>query len=310
LSQKRFLVFGILRTVHPATRELEAGLRAKPELHDLRLHLSREISALAFNERVLERACDPSVPPEDRLDFFAIFSSNLDEFFTIRVAGLKQLVALGQRERPADALHPAEVLREISQRAHALVARQYAALALSGDLRKALERGGLRPHVPTQWLRDRAAAWFEREVLPVLTPMAIDPGHPFPHLANKSLNLVVRFGLKGRLRFGVVPVPRVLPRLADLAETGSLLLEELIALNVTQLFPQFPVVGCHPCRVTRNRDRGNAVRLEIAASADDEMVGELCAELGLEAADVYRIDGPLDVPALLQAAARLERRAG
>jgi polyphosphate kinase len=258
---------------------------------------------------VLERACDPSVPPEDRLDFLAIFCSNLDEFFTIRVAGLKQMLA-GEQERPADALHPAEVLREISLRAHALVARQYAALALSGDLRKSLERGGLRPHVLTQWLRDRAAAWFEREVLPVLTPMAIDPGHPFPHLPNKSLNLVVRFGLKGRLRFGVVPVPRVLPRLAVLAEGGSLLLEELIALNVTQLFPQFPVLGCHPCRVTRNRDRGSAVRLEIAASADDEVVGELCAELGLEAADVYRIDGPLDVPALLEAAARLEQRAG
>ena len=315
-----------------AVREPEGKTPSFLELHDPRLYLNRELSSLAFNERVLEEACDPSVPPLERLKFLGIFSSNLDEFFMIRVAGLKQQLAGCVEERAADALTPGEVLREISQRAHALVARQYA--ALSGDLLRALERGGLRllrPHVLTPGLRDRAAAYFEREVMPVLTPMAIDPGHPFPHLANKSLNVVVRFAAQARLQFGVVPVPQVLPRLVDLAEGGFLLLEELIALNVAQLFPGMTVAACHACRVTRNwdldidedeaedllvtierevrrRDRGNAVRLEIAASADDGMIDELCGELGLEAGDVYRIDGPLDVPALLPAANRLEAK--
>jgi polyphosphate kinase len=318
--------------VQIAVREFEGGTAPLPELHDPRLYINRELSSLAFNERVLEEACDPSVPPLERLKFLGIFSSNLDEFFMIRVAGIKQQLAGKVEECAADALTPGEVLRQISQRAHALVARQYA--ALSGDLLRALERGGLkllRPQVLTPGLRERAAAYFEREVLPVLTPLAIDPGHPFPHLANKSLNVVVRFAPPARLQFGVVPVPQVLPRLVDLAEGGFLLLEELIALNVAQLFPGMTVAGCHACRVTRNwdldideeeaedllvtierevrrRDRGNAVRLEIAASADEGVVDELRGELGLEMDDVYRIDGPLDVPALLPAANRLEAK--
>src|SRR6267142_4364982 len=171
----------MLRPVQTAVREPEGKTPSFPDLHDPRLYLNRELSSLAFNERVLEEACDPSVPPLERLKFLSIFSSNLDEFFMIRVAGLKQQLAGGVEERPADALNPSDVLREISERAHELVARQYG--ALSGDLLKALERGGLRlvrSHVLSQALRDRAAGYFEREVLPVLTPMAIDPGHPFP----------------------------------------------------------------------------------------------------------------------------------
>jgi len=167
-------------------REPEGKTPSFLELHDPRLYLNRELSSLAFNERVLEEACDPSVPPLERLKFLGIFSSNLDEFFMIRVAGLKQQLAGGVEESAADALTPGEVLREISQRAHALRARQYA--ALSGDLLRALERGGLRllrPHVLTPGLRERAAAYFEREVMPVLTPMAIDPGHPF-HISRTS----------------------------------------------------------------------------------------------------------------------------
>ena len=135
----------------------------------------------------------------------------------------------------------------------------------------------------------------------MLTPIAIDPGHPFPHLANKSLNVVVRFRAQTRLRFGVVPVPYVLPRLVDLGAGGFLLLEDLIALNVSQLFTEIPVAGCHACRIQRN-DHGGAARLEIAASADEELIGELRAQLGLRPEDVHRIEGPLDVPALLRAA--------
>jgi len=139
LSQWIPIAGGILPAVRIAPRDLDVALRLAPELNDPGLYLNRELSSLAFNDRVLEQACDPSVPPVERLKFLSIFSSNLDEFFMIRVAGLKQQLAGGVEERPADALNPSDVLREISERAHELVARQYG--ALSGDLLKALERG-------------------------------------------------------------------------------------------------------------------------------------------------------------------------
>src|SRR5207237_2628553 len=167
------------------------------------------------------------------------------------------------------------------------------------------------------------ADYFAREVFPVLTPIALDPGHPFPHLRNKSLNLAVRFapGSPGaRLRYGVVPVPSVLPRLVDVPDGGRrtyVLLEDVISRYVAQLFPGMPIEGCWAFRVTRNwdlsideeeaedllvtierevrrRDRGSAVRLEIAAGAEQQMVDYLVRALKLGAPDVYRPDGPLN----------------
>ena len=165
---------------------------------------------------MLDEACDPSVPALERLKFLAIFGSNLDEFFMIRVAGLKQQLAgriASAGETGPDALSPAEQLAAISERAHELVARQRRALL--DDVLPTLERSFVRllgPEVVPVETAAFVADYFEKEVLPVLTPMALDPGHPFPQLRNKSLNLIVRFAAKsgGRFRYGLLPVPSVL----------------------------------------------------------------------------------------------------
>ena len=182
---------------------------AGPSLNDARLYINREISCLAFNERVLEEACDPLVPALERFKFLAIFSSNLDEFFMIRVAGLKQQLSGHVEETGPDAMSPSEQLSQIAARTHELVARQYR--VLTSEVVPIVEKAGVRI-LSREKLAEKDAflsEYFQREVFPVLTPIAIDPGHPFPHLRNKSLNLAVRFGTQtaARLHYGVVPVP-------------------------------------------------------------------------------------------------------
>ena len=309
----------------------------QPSLSDSRWFINRELSWIAFNERVLEEACDPTVPALERLKFLAITSSNLDEFFMIRVAGLKSQLSGHVEESGPDAMSPGEQLGAISARCHEMVGRQYRALL--GDVLPNLERAGVRL-LGLQQLSSGAAAfvtdYFWREVFPVLTPIALDPGHPFPHLRNKSLNLAVRFGpaLPGaRLRYGVVPVPSVLSRLVEIPDHGRCfaLLEEVIARHVAQLFPGMAVDGCWPFRVTRNwdlsideeeaedllvtierevrrRDRGSAVRLEIAAGAEQSMVDYLVRALHLGQPDVYRPEGPLNIPDLLPLLGRIEQK--
>jgi len=306
-------------------------------LSDSRWFINRELSWLAFNERVLEEACDPQVPALERLKFLAITSSNLDEFFMIRVAGLKSQLSGHVEESGPDALSPGEQLQAISVRAHEMVARQYRGLL--ADVLPNLERAGFRLLGPQQLSAGAASFvndYFWREVFPVLTPIALDPGHPFPHLRNKSLNLAVRFGPAApgtRLRYGVVPVPSVLPRLVEVPDHGRcfVLLEDVIARHVAQLFPGMPIDGCWPFRVTRNwdlsideeeaedllvtierevrrRDRGSAVRLEIAAGAEQQMVDYLVRALKLGAPDVYRPEGPLNIPDLLPLLGRMEQK--
>ncbi len=306
-------------------------------LSDSRWFINRELSWLAFNERVLEEACDPQVPALERLKFLAITSSNLDEFFMIRVAGLKSQLVGHVEESGPDALSPGEQLQAISVRAHEMVARQYRALL--ADVLPNLERAGVRLLGPQQLPAGAASFvndYFWREVFPVLTPIALDPGHPFPHLRNKSLNLAVRFGPAApgtRLRYGVVPVPSVLPRLVEVPDHGRcfVLLEDVIARHVAQLFPGMAIDGCWPFRVTRNwdlsideeeaedllvtierevrrRDRGSAVRLEIAAGAEQQMVDYLVRALKLGAPDVYRPEGPLNIPDLLPLLGRMEQK--
>jgi polyphosphate kinase len=306
--------------------------------NDRRYFINRELSWVAFDERVLEEACDPTVPALERLKFLAITSSNLDEFFMIRVAGLKQQISGHVEETGPDALTPAEQLAAISARCHEMVARQDRALLF--DVLPNLERAGvrlLRPRDLPAEGESFVADYFFREVFPVLTPIALDPGHPFPHLRNKSLNLAVRFapGAPGaRLRYGIVPVPSVLPRLVEVPDHGRrnyLLLEDVIARHVAQLFPGMPIEGCWPFRVTRNwdisideeeaedllvtierevrrRDRGSAVRLEIAAAAAQPMVEYLVRALKLGAADVYRPEGPLNIPDFLPLLGRIEQK--
>ena len=307
-------------------------------LGEARFFINRELSWVAFNERVLEEGLDPAVPALERLKFLAITSSNLDEFFMIRVAGIKQQMVGHVEESGPDAMSPGEQLSAISSRCHEMVARQYRALL--GDVLPNLERAGVRLLIGGQLSAEAdhyLADYFAREVFPVLTPIALDPGHPFPHLRNKSLNLAARFAPSSpgaRLRYGVVPVPSVLPRLVEVPDGGRrtyVLLEDVIARYVAQLFPGMPIEGCWAFRVTRNwdlsideeeaedllvtierevrrRDRGSAVRLEIASAAEQHLSDYLVRALKLAPQDIYRIDGPLNIPDLLPLLGRFEQK--
>src|SRR4051812_18725132 len=286
-------------------------------LGEPRNFINRELSTVAFLERILEEAGDRQIPLLQRLRFLGILSGALDEFFMIRVAGLKQQISGHVEETGPDALTPAELLQEISRRCHALVERQDRIFL--EDVLPALQHVGVRlvtgPLSPES--EKAAAGFFEREVLPVLTPMALDPAHPFPHLRNKSLNVAIRFAVRpgARLRYGVVPVPSLLPRLVSLPD-GSVPLEDLIARYVTKLFPEMPIEGSWAFRLTRNwdlsideeeaedllvtierevrrRDRGAAVRLQINASPDEPIARFLAAELNLGENDVYWQRRPL-----------------
>src|SRR5712671_4912822 len=290
----------------------------EPGLSDPRNFINRELSTLAFLERVLEEAGDPQLPLLERLRFLAVLSVSLDEFFMIRVAGLKQQISGHVEETGPDAMTPADQLRAIAQRCHALIARQDELFVQ--EVLPGLERAGVRlwraGALPPE-SQAAVADFFQREVLPVLTPLALDPAHPFPHLRNKSLNIAIRFATRpgARLRYGVVPVPSLLPRLVTVPD-GAVPLEDVIAANVAQLFPEMPVEGCWAFRVTRNwdlsideeeaedllvtierevrrRDRGAAVRLQINASPDEPVSRFLAGELNLGDTDVYWQRRPL-----------------
>jgi polyphosphate kinase len=290
---------------------------------------NRELSWLEFNGRVLEEACDPTVALAERLKFQGIAANNLDEFFMVRVAGLKQLKAGGVGEVNADGMTSAEQLSRISTRVHEMVGSLYQNWREQIEPRLAVEAGlGLvRPADLAHEQRLALERRFARDVWPVLTPLAVDQGHPFPVLRNRSLSLAILLH-KERQRvarrptvFAVVQVPSVLSRLVEVepgadGKTAFVLLEDLIAMHVGGLFPGFRVVGCSPFRVTRNfdlaidedeaddllkaiqrelrkRERGQAVRLEIAADSPAEVESFLRTALRLEPADVYRVNGPL-----------------
>jgi len=290
---------------------------------------NRELSWLEFNARVLEEACDTTVQLAERLKFQAIVASNLDEFFMVRVAGIKQLVAGGVVDVNADGMPPVEQLARLGARTHDMVRALYQ--NWRGEIApKLASKAGIqfvRPADLTQEQRASLQVRFARDVWPVLTPLAVDQGHPFPALRNRSLNLAILLH-KERQRvarrqtiFAVVQVPGVLARLVEVepAPEGQalfILLEDLIAMHVGGLFPGFRVVGCSPFRVTRNfdlsidedeaddllktiqrelrkRERGQAVRLEVASDAPAEVETFLREALRLESSDVYRVDGPL-----------------
>jgi polyphosphate kinase len=294
--------------------------------------LNRELSWLAFNERVLGEASDTSLPPLERLKFLGIVSSNLDEFFMMRVSGLRQLLQSGIDERGPDGLGPAEALAAISERAHAMVTEQYR--VWKEEVCPALAENGLGvAAVSSLGTLERQAAklYFQNWVMAALTPLAVDPGHPFPHLKNKSLNLAVLLSREGKRRgrakakltgssLAVVQVPVVLPRVVPIASGGKghVLLEDLISAHVGDLFPGYQVLQTAPFRVTRNwdlaldeeesedllrsiqdelrrRDRGASVRLELDASARPEIATALASSLHLAEADVYRVPGPLQL---------------
>ncbi|MCY1081697.1 polyphosphate kinase 1 [Archangium lansingense] len=316
------------------------------EFNEPQLFINRELSWLAFNERVLDDARSRELPLYERLKFFAIASSNLDEFFMVRVAGLKQQQASGVAETAADGLLPAEQLSAISERVHALV--EAASRLWVEELHPGLLAAGVSLLTRDKLTAEQKAAartHFTTSVFPALTPLAVDPGHPFPHLRNKSLNVAVLLRREGPKRrrnvhgtsLAVVQVPSVLRRLVPVpAEKGTafLLLGELIALCAADLFPGYVVEHAAAFRVTRNwdlnvddeesedllstiqeelrrRDRGAAVRLELDASARPQMESLLTAALKLGPMDVYRQQSPLqpsDLMALTELDARPELR--
>ena len=318
-----------MRVVHPPTGHDESGLPADR-------FLDREISWLQFNERVLQLAADESVPLLERARFLAIFTSNLDEFFMVRVAGLKRRIATGLAVRSASGLEPREVLEQISLVAHELQAMQTA--VYKDRVQPALEDEGIaivRWDELSEQEQQLQSEHFTERVFPVLTPLAVDPAHPFPYISGLSLNLaVVLVNPKtGKEHFARVKVPPLLPRLLhidpELAEpaaggaftTRFVPLEDVIAAHLDMLFPGMEVQEHFTFRVTRNEDLeveeddaenllaalekeltrrrfGPPVRLEVDETMDDHVLDMLVRELGVSESEVYRLPAPLDLRGL------------
>jgi polyphosphate kinase len=319
-----------------AVSQAPAAVPAPAEVADLgqpELYINRELSLLEFNRRVLELAKDESIPLLERLKFLCICSTNLDEFFEIRVAGLKQQVAYGSVQRGPDNLTPAEQLRRISETAHGLVKEQYE--VLNTLLIPKLAAEGIRFLKRSEWTA-RAASWvkrfFNRELLPVISPIGLDPAHPFPRILNKSLNFIVT--LEGKDAFGrnsgiaIVQAPRSLPRLIHIPKQPSdgphdfVFLSSIIHAHVGDLFPGMHATGCYQFRVTRNsellvddeevddllralegelssRRFADAVRLEVADDCPADITAFLLQQFKLTEADVYQCKGPVNMARLL-----------
>ena len=228
------------------------------DLRDPSLYLNRELSWLEFNRRVLHEALDGRTPLLERLKFFGIFSSNLDEFYQVRVAGLKQQLAAGIVERTADGMTPEDQLRAISGTVRELV--RHHRQGLMEEVLPALARHGLTLHQGVEELsrndQEQLDAYFRANVFPVLTPLAVDPGHPFPYISNLSLSLaVVLRDADGEERFARVKVPKILPRWVPLPTANQFIpLEAVIGANLEALFPGVEILGCYTFRITRNTE--------------------------------------------------------
>lgn len=291
--------------------------------------LDRELSWLAFNERVLELARDPGLPLLERARFLAIFASNLDEFFMVRVAGLKRRIATGLAVTAASGLEPREVLEAISRQAHELQVMH--AQVFAEEVAPALAEFGI---ALVHWdnladaEQDRLHSFFRDQVFPVLTPLAVDPAHPFPYISGLSLNLAVilRNPVTDKEHFARVKVPQLLPRFIavdtdDAGQARFVPLEDVIAIHLDQLFPGMEVLQHHTFRVTRNEDLeveeddaenllqalekellrrrfGPPVRLELGTDVDPHARDLLVRELGVNQAEVYELPEPLDLRGL------------
>ena len=295
-------------------------------------YINRELSILDFHLRVLEQAVDPLHPLLERMNFLLIFSRNMDEFFEIRVAGMMEQLTLGNESRSPDGLTPKQVLDQISKTAHEAIERQYRILneEIFPKLREEdicfLRRGELTP-AQSVWIKK----YFQEQVAPVLTPISLDPAHPFPRLVNKSLNFIVT--LEGKDAFGrqidlaVVPAPRSLPRVVRLPDelTGGkehfVMLSAIIHEHVSDLFPGMTATGCYQFRVTRNADLalnedvedlakalkgelssrrfGRAVRLEVTENCPKHIYEYLLEEFDLEQEQLYKVDGPVNLARLV-----------
>ncbi len=287
--------------------------------------LNRELSWLDFNARVLALAEQESTPLLERAKFLAIFSTNLDEFFQVRVSGIQEQINAGLRTRGPDGLNTVEAISRIREQVRALAERQ--STVFTKDISPALDQAGIRF---VDWddldVDDRAelASTFETTMYPVLTPLAVDPAHPFPYISNLSLNLAVQVcdAHSGEERFARVKVPPLLPRFVPLADGERFIpLEQVIAAHLDRLFPGMQVRGHSPFRVTRDADFelddeaadlleamesvlhrrtkfGPVVRLEVDSTITAEMLDVLCRELEIPPAAVVSVEGPLDLSGL------------
>jgi polyphosphate kinase len=300
-----------------------------PKLNDPTLFLNRELSLLEFQRRVLALSRDPSIPLLERLRFLTICSTNLDEFFEVRVSGLKEQKNFGIGTVGVDGLTPQDTLLAVTEQAHALIAEQYT--SLQSEIFPALAAQGihvLRREVWSKKLKNWARSFFLAEVLPVLTPIGIDPSHPFPRVLNKSLNFIVT--VEGEDAYGrssgiaVVQVPRCLPRVIEVPAKLSksphtfILLSAIVHAHVDELFLGMKVTACYAFRATRNselwveeeeiddllhalkgelptRNYGEAVRLEVAKSCSPEIAQFLLSRLNLQEEDLYRVNGPVNL---------------
>lgn len=292
-------------------------------------YLDRELSWLAFNQRVLELAEDPTLPLLERANFLAIFASNLDEFFMVRIAGLKRRIVTGLAVPTNVGVAPADALAAISAEAHRLQLRH--ARAWNDAVRPALAETGIEV---VGWdalsVDERTALYdyFHAKVFPVLMPLAVDPAHPFPYISGLSLNLAIRIrnARTGRQEFARLKVPPMMPRYVEVPHSEGqsmrfLPLEELIAQHLEDLFPGMEILDHHAFRLTRNEDVvieedetenliqaleaellrrrfGPPIRLEINDDMDDLTLDLLIKELDITEQEVYRLPGPLDLRAL------------
>jgi polyphosphate kinase len=310
---------------------------------DLTAHeyfFNRELSHLQFNKRVLEQAVDDNHPLLNRLLFCCIFSSNMDELFEIRVAGLNHQIKFGRETVGPDGQTPQKTLQKVDQFTHTMVQEQYH--ILNEILLPALEAENIRflrraewDDGQTAWLRD----YFEHEILPVINPIGLDPSHPFPRLVNKSLNFIVE--LEGKDAFGretgmaIVPAPKSLPRMVKLPDDVSdgdelVFLSSIIHDHADQLFPGMSVKGCYQFRLTRNADFeiehddmedlasvlkgellsrrfGDAVRLELAQNCPQHLVDFLLRQFALTEGELYQVDGPVNLARLMSLPSLLDR---
>jgi len=301
-------------------------------LDDSSLYSHRELAQLQFNIRVLEQALDESHPLLERLKFLLIFSSNLDEFFEIRVAGLKKQINFAREQAGADGLQPHQALARISEQVHEQVARQYRILndILLPELAKHQINFIRRRHWTTK-LKTWVRRYFREEIAPIITPIGLDPTHPFPLLVNKSLNFIVE--LEGVDAFGrdsglaIIPAPRLLPRIIRVPpEVGGpgdnyVFLSSMIHAHADDLFQGMTVKGCYQFRLTRNADLsvdaedvedlaralrgelfsrryGDAVRLEVVDTCPAHLTNYLLRQFNLAESELYRVNGPVNLTRL------------
>ncbi|WP_148864446.1 polyphosphate kinase 1 [Marinobacter fonticola] len=328
------------------TTETEASTAAElpveqlPDINASENYFNRELSHLRFNYRVLQQAMDETHPLINRLMFCCIFSSNMDEFFEIRVAGLRQQMKYGRESVGPDGLLPEQLLNEISRVAHDYIYEQYD--ILNNVLIPAMEQENIHFVRRRDWTEAQAEwvqRYFEDEILPVINPIGLDPSHPFPRLVNKSLNFIVE--LDGKDAFGretgmaIVPAPRSLPRLVrlpdDICKGGENLvfLSSMIHAHADELFPGMEIKGCYQFRLTRNADLeleddledlasalrgellsrrfGDGVRLEVADNCPPDLIEFLLREFGLTERELYRVHGPVNLTRLMAVGGLVDR---